>query len=83
MDNYPNDKRQLKSSSATLNIIKRFCTNCDMEAILILKDANPDVPNPIGKDIAISLTKATDDDFAMEMTSTDNSESDDYEDSDE
>lgn len=56
-DNYPNDKRQLKNNSATLNIIKRFCEKCDMEAILILRDKNPNVPNPIGKEISISLTE--------------------------
>ena len=55
-DNYPNDKRQLKGSSVTLNIIKRFCENCDMEAVLTIRDKSPDVPNPIGKDISISLT---------------------------
>ena len=55
-DNYPNDKRQLKSSTVTLNIIKRFCENCDMEAVLTIRDKAPDVPNPIGKEISISLT---------------------------
>lgn len=55
-ENFPNDKRQLKNSSATLNIIKRFCEKCDMEAILVLKDKKPDVPNPIGKEISVSLT---------------------------
>lgn len=54
--NYPNDKRQLRNSSVTLNIIKRFCTNMDMEAILTLRDKNPDVPNPMGKEITVSLT---------------------------
>ena len=54
--NFPNDKRQLKSNSATLNIIKRFCENCDMEARLILQDKNPGVPNPIGRRIEVSLT---------------------------
>ena len=55
-DNFPNDKRQLKNSSATLNIIKRYCKNCDMEAILTLKDKNDNVPNPIGHEITVSLT---------------------------
>ena len=54
--NFPNDKRQLKNDSVTLNIIKRFCANMDMEAILILKDKSPDVPNPIGREISVSLT---------------------------
>lgn len=56
-DNFPNDKRQLKNHSVTLNIIKRFCKKCDMEAILILRDKNPNVPNPIGKEISVSLTE--------------------------
>ena len=55
-ENFPNDKRQLKGNTATLNIIKRYCRNCDMEATLTLKDKNPDVPNPMGKEISISLT---------------------------
>ena len=54
--NYPNDKRQLKGDSATLNIIKRYCKNMDMEAILTFRDANPDVPNPMGREVTISLT---------------------------
>lgn len=62
-DNYPNDKRQLKNDSATLNIIKRYCTNCDMEAILILKDKNPDVPNPMNREISVSLTEPLDKSF--------------------
>ena len=54
--NFPNDKRQLKNNSVTLNILKRFCANMDMEAVLTLKDKNPDVPNPIGREISVSLT---------------------------
>lgn len=61
-DNYPNDKRQLKNKSATLNIIKRYCQNCDMEALLVLRDKSPDVPNPIGKEIVVSLTDDDKDD---------------------
>lgn len=55
-DNYPNDKRQLKNSNATLKIIKRFCDNCDMEALLVFKDKSADVPNPMNKEIVVSLT---------------------------
>ena len=62
-DNFPNDKRQLKSVSATLNIIKRFCSNCDMEAILILRDKSPNVPNPMNREVAISLTEPLSDDL--------------------
>lgn len=57
--NFPNDKRQLRNNSATIKIIKRFCENCDMEALLIFKDKSPDVPNPIGKEIVISLTETS------------------------
>lgn len=56
-DNFPNDKRQLKNSSATLNIIKRYCDHMDMEALLTLRDKNPNVPNPIGTEITVSLTE--------------------------
>ena len=55
-DNYPNDKRQLKNNSATLNIIRRFCDKLDMEAILTLRDKNPNVPNPMNTEIKVSLT---------------------------
>ena len=55
-DNYPNDKRQLKNSNATLKIIKRFCENCDMEALLIFRDKNDHVLNPMNTEIVVSLT---------------------------
>lgn len=56
-DNFPNDKRQMKNNSVTLNIIKRFCEKCDMEAMLTLRDKNENVPNPIGREITVSLTE--------------------------
>lgn len=55
-NNFPNDKRQLKNNSVTLNIIKRFADNMDMEVLLTLRDRDPNVPNPIGKEITVSLT---------------------------
>ena len=55
-ENFPNDKRQLRNEGLTLKMIERFCKNLDMEAILIFRDKNPNVPNPIGKEIAVSLT---------------------------
>lgn len=55
--NYPNDKRQLKNDNATLNIINRYCDKCDMELLLTLRDKNPDVPNPIGRSITVSLSE--------------------------
>ena len=54
--NYPNDKRQLRNNQVTLNIIKRFCKNMDMEALLIIRNKSEDVPNPLSKDIVVSLT---------------------------
>ena len=80
-DNYPNDKRQLKNSNATLKIIKRFCENCDMEAILTFKDKNPDVPNPMNTEITVSLTDEIDEEdsenlYAM-VEDSDNSSDDD------
>ena len=56
--NYPNDKRQLKENSATLKIIKRFCNNLDVEALLVLRNKNDNVPNPLDKEIVVSLTES-------------------------
>jgi hypothetical protein len=64
--NFPNDKRQLKNTSVTLHILKRFCSNMDMEALLTIRDKNPDVPNPIGKEITVSLTDEFVDDDSSE-----------------
>lgn len=81
-DNYPNDKRQLKSRGATLNIVKRYCHNCDMEALLILRDAGPNVPNPMNTEVCISLTSLTLDDDEDIDTNIVPSESDDDSDDD-
>lgn len=60
--NYPNDKRQLKNDNVTLNIFSRFCEKCDMELLLTVRDKNPDVPNPIGRSITVSLSENYSDD---------------------
>ena len=70
-DNHPNDKRQLKLESATLKIIKRFCENCDMDAVLILKDRDKDVPNPMNREIRVSLTKPIDMDNIIHLNRND------------
>lgn len=54
-DNYPNDKRQFRSDTITLFMLKRMCTNLDMNAKLIIEDANPNVINPIGHQISVDL----------------------------
>ena len=64
--NFPNDKRQLKSNKATLNIIKRFCDKMDMEAVLILRDKNSNVPNPMNTEIQVSLTDGNNNDECEE-----------------
>lgn len=51
--NFPNDKRQLKNKSATLNIIKRFCDNCDLECEIVFRDKSSNVPNPLGNNVEI------------------------------
>lgn len=61
-ENFPNDKRQLKNPNATLKIIKRFCENCDMDAVLTFRDKNPDVPNPMNTEISVSLTEIIEED---------------------
>ena len=54
--NFNNDKRLLKKDSITFRKLKDVCEALDMKATLKLEDANPNVPNPIGKKIAIDLT---------------------------
>ena len=79
-ENFPNDKRQLKNNNATLKIIKRFCENCDMEAILIFKDKNPDVPNPMNKEVVVSLTEPVSDEVeSLSFESNENNDDEDFE----
>ena len=53
--NYPNDKRLLKKDSISLKKLIAYCNALDINATLILSDLNPDVPNPMGKEIIYSL----------------------------
>lgn len=78
-DNFPNDKRQLKNHSATLNIIKRYCKNCDMEALLTLRDTSGSVPNPIGREITVSLTNDFVDGVDVENIDDDYTKTKEYE----
>ena len=55
-DQYQNDLRLLKGESITLGKIISTCNNFDMSATLIIKDKNPDVPNPMGIEIKVDLT---------------------------
>lgn len=53
--NFPNDKRLLKKDSISLKKLVAYCNALDITATLTLKDANSDVPNPIGKEITYDL----------------------------
>lgn len=64
--NFANDKRLLKQHTITNKMLKRLLTALDMKATLVIEDANPDVPNPIGKKIRIDMIGYSDD----ESTST-------------
>ena len=54
--NFANDKRILKTNSITQKMMKRILSNIDVKATLILEDASPDVPNPMGEKIEIVIT---------------------------
>lgn len=55
-ENFPNDKRKLKDEKITLFLLKRMGECLDMNIEMIFSDKNPNVPNPIGMPIKISLT---------------------------
>ena len=55
-ENFPNDKRKFKDNDITMFMMNRMNKALDIKATLILEDKNPNVPNPIGKKIAIDLT---------------------------
>lgn len=54
-DNYPNDKRKLKDDQITSFLLKRMCTNLDIEVDMIFRDANDNVPNPMNKTIVVNI----------------------------
>ena len=55
-ENFPNDKRKMKDDKITLFLLKRMAECLDMNVDLIISDKNPNVPNPIGMPIKVSLT---------------------------
>ena len=59
--NYNNDKRLFNKTSVSLPMTKRLCNALDIEAVLILRDKSPDVPNPMGRVIEVNLTGGTTD----------------------
>lgn len=54
--NYNNDKRLLKKGSITFGKMRSICDALDIKATIIIEDAAPDVPNPIGRVITAELT---------------------------
>ena len=56
-DNFLNDKRILKTSNITMNKLISISKNLDIEVELKLRDARPDVANPMGKEISVILTR--------------------------
>lgn len=65
-DNYPNDKRKLKDNSITSFMLKRICTNLDMEVDIVFRDAKEDVPNPIGKVVRVNMVPGYDTAISIE-----------------
>ena len=57
--NWANDKRKLYDDSITMFLLKRMCTNFDIDVDLVFKDRSPDVPNPMGKTITVNLVPGT------------------------
>lgn len=54
-ENFPNDKRKLNDDNVTLFILERFCDCLDMEADLVLRDADGNIANPMGKIITANI----------------------------
>lgn len=55
--NYPNDIRGLNDSTISFKKLKRYAEKFDMKVEITISDANPDVPNPIGKVISKIITE--------------------------
>lgn len=62
-DNFNNDKRLLKGSSITISKMKSICDKLDMKCTLTITDTNPNVPNPIGREITVDICGNEDDDI--------------------
>lgn len=54
--NYNNDKRLLRKDRITFDKFRTIGECLDIKATLIIEDAGPDVPNPIGRPISIEIT---------------------------
>lgn len=54
--NYNNDKRLLKKNSITFGKMRDISNALDIKVSIVIEDAAPDVPNPIGRVITAELT---------------------------
>ena len=59
--NYNNDKRLMKKNSITFGKLRSIADALDMKLSMTIEDANPDVPNPIGRAITVELTGSSND----------------------
>jgi len=53
--NYPNDKRKIKDPDITSFLLKRYCTNFDLEVDIVFRDKNPDVANAMNKEVRVNM----------------------------
>lgn len=60
--NFANDKRLFKGNDITLAKLMAIGENLDMKCTLIIEDASPDIPNPIGEKIVVNLMSKEDED---------------------
>ena len=58
--NFINDVRQFNKKKITLNMLKRLCNGLDIDIEIKYKDKTPNVPNPIGREIDVSVTSDMD-----------------------
>ena len=55
-ENFPNDKRKFKDHDISIKLFERHVDVLGIKAVLVLSDASPDTPNPVGDPIYIPLT---------------------------
>ena len=54
--NYLNDIRQYQKNDITIKMIERICDNIDQDVYVTFKDKPGDIPNPMGREIAVKIT---------------------------
>lgn len=54
-EQFSNDRRKFKLNKISLDKFVSFARSLDMKATVIIEDASPDVPNPIGHKIIVDL----------------------------